>query len=41
MARIHIVKRNEDEALKYIYKGLAIDPDDIELNLLINMTKQL
>lgn len=41
MARIHIVKHNEDEALKYIYKGLAIDPDDIELNLLINMTKQL
>lgn len=41
IARIHIVNHNEDEALKYIYKGLAIDSDNTELNLLINMTKQL
>lgn len=41
LARIYIIQNNEEDALKYIYMGLALDPENFELDFLINKTKQL
>lgn len=40
LAKVYIYNNNEEKALKYIYMGLSLDPENDELDLLINLTKQ-
>lgn len=39
LAKLYINLYNEENALKYIYMGLSLDPDNKELELLIYLTK--
>ena len=39
LARLYIINNDEENALQYIYMGLSLDPENEELDLMINFTK--